>query len=105
MAWTRWLFWALITLGSFGPAVADDGNAPFCTVFAYGKQCWYYTEEACENAAGTMGACILNREAVRPPNGTAPFCVVTSTATNCWFYSADSCRDAAESSGGRCVVR
>lgn len=58
--------------------------APFCAVFSYGTQCWYYTYDQCLQAAGSQGACIINQEEARPPSGgaTAPFCVVTSYARN-----------------------
>jgi hypothetical protein len=79
--------------------------APFCAVFSFGKQCYYYTMEACQQAAGTSGACVVNDEEAKPPSGSAPFCVVTSYATNCWYYDADQCRQAAASSGGACVVK
>ncbi len=78
--------------------------APFCAVFSYGTQCWYYSWEACRQAAGSSGACIINQEEVRPPSRGAPFCVVTSYGTQCWYYDADSCRRAAATSGGVCAV-
>ncbi|HEU0189511.1 MAG TPA: hypothetical protein VFQ97_05885 [Gallionella sp.] len=78
--------------------------APFCAVFSYGKQCYYYDINSCRQAAGTQGACVVNEEEAKQPTGNTPFCVVTSYATNCWYYNAESCRQAAESSGGVCVV-
>lgn len=78
--------------------------APFCAVFSYGKQCYYYDINSCRQAAGTQGACVVNEEESKQPTGNTPFCVVTSYATNCWYYNAESCRQAAESSGGVCVV-
>lgn len=87
---------------------ADVYAAPFCTVFSYGKQCYYYTWEECQQAAGSQGACVVNDQEVRAPSGGsssgAPFCVVTSFGTNCWYYDAASCRQAAASSGGVCAV-
>lgn len=96
-------FRSLLGVALFAVATAA-ASAPFCAVFAHGKQCWYYTMEACREAVGTSGACIINDAEARPPAGGAPFCVVTSYATNCWYYDADSCRRAAASSGGACVV-
>lgn len=80
--------------------------APFCAVFSYGTQCWYYTYDQCLQAAGSQGACIINQEEARPPSGgaTAPFCVVTSYATQCWYYDAQSCQQAAAASGGACAI-
>ena len=80
--------------------------APFCTVFSYGEQCWYYTYDDCLRAAGSQGACVINQKEARPPSGGsgAPFCVVTSYGTQCWYYDAQSCRQAAAESGGACAV-
>ena len=78
--------------------------APFCAVFSYGTQCYYYDMDSCRSAAGNLGACITNQEEVKQPSGGAPFCVVTSYATQCWYYDAQSCRETAFSSGGTCVV-
>lgn len=80
--------------------------APFCAVFSYGKQCWYYTYDECLRVAGSQGACVINQEEVRPPSGGggAPFCVVTAYGTQCWYYDAQSCRQAAAASGGACAV-
>ena len=79
--------------------------APFCAVFSYGTQCYYYNMNDCRRAAGSQGACIINQDEVRQPSGGgSPFCVVTGYGTNCWYYNADSCRQAAASSGGACVV-
>jgi hypothetical protein len=60
--------------------------APFCAVFSFGKQCWYYSYDACLNAVGTSGACVINQSEVRAPSGGAPFCVVDAVGTRCWYY-------------------
>ena len=91
---------AILAAGVALPASA----APFCAVFSFGSQCWYYTLQSCEEAAGSAGACVVNQQEVQPPNGGAPFCVVTGISTNCWYYSAESCREMAASSGGACYV-
>jgi hypothetical protein len=80
--------------------------APFCAVFSYGKQCYYFTYDACMRAAGTSGACIANPDEARAPagGGGAPFCVVSAFGTQCNYYDANSCRQAAASSGGACAV-
>lgn len=79
--------------------------APFCAVFSYGTQCYYYSWDACVEAAGDQGACVINQEeAQQPAAAGAPFCVVTSYATQCWYYDAQSCRRAAASAHGVCVV-
>jgi hypothetical protein len=78
---------------------------PFCAVFSWGKECYFFDMESCEQAAGTAGACIVNQDEAQPPSpGGAPFCVVQSYGTNCWYYDAAQCEQAAESSGGACVV-
>ena len=77
-------------------ASADVAAAPYCAVFSYGRQCWYYSYDACLQAAGTQGVCIINPNEVRAPSSGAPFCVVTSTGANCWYYDAQSCRQAAQ---------
>jgi hypothetical protein len=84
----------------------DAQAAPFCAVFAFGTQCFYYTMDSCRMAAGTSGACVINQNEVRPPMGAsgAPFCVVQSFGTQCFYYDAASCRQAAAMSGGACVV-
>lgn len=78
--------------------------APFCAVFSYGKQCFYYDYKDCLNAVGSEGACIVNQQEARTPSGGAPFCVVASFGTQCFYYDANSCRQAAASSNGACVV-
>lgn len=86
-------------------AAPDLFAAPFCAVFAHGKQCWYYTMDACRQAAGSRGACVINQDEIRAPRSSeAPFCVVTSYGTQCHYYDAASCRRAAAGSGGACVV-
>lgn len=89
--------------------------APFCAVFSYGTQCYYFDMPSCQRAAGTAGACIVNQQEVQQslgqeqpirPLGSGPrFCVVQSFGTQCFYYDAQSCRDAAARSGGACVVR
>lgn len=79
-------------------------GAPFCGVFAHGRQCWYFTYEACLSAVGSQGACVINQDEVRAPSSGAPFCVVTSYGTQCWYYDATSCRQAAAAAGGVCAV-
>src|SRR5215469_16357857 len=83
---------------------SEAGAAPFCAVFSFGKQCWYYDMDSCEQVAGTSGACVVNQDEVRAPTASAPFCVVQSYGTNCWYYDASQCEEAAASSGGACVV-
>jgi len=78
--------------------------APFCAVSAFGKQCIYFSYDACMAAVGTSGACVINQEEARRPSGGAPFCVVTGFGTQCWYYDAESCRPAAAGSGGACAV-
>jgi hypothetical protein len=78
--------------------------APFCAVFSFGRQCFYYDMDSCREAAGTQGACAVNSEEIRPSSSGAPFCVVQSFGAQCFYYDAESCRDAAASSGGACVV-
>lgn len=79
--------------------------APFCAVFSYGKQCYYYDLTSCQNAAGTSGACVTNDEETKPASGGGKFCVVTSYATQCFYYDAQSCRSAAASQNGVCKVK
>ena len=78
--------------------------APFCAVFSYGKQCFYYNYDSCLRAAGTRGACVINDEEVRAPSSGAPFCVVASYGTQCFYYDAASCRRAAALVDGACAV-
>jgi hypothetical protein len=93
----------LLCFGIFQPV--EIYAAPFCAVFSSGKQCYYYTWDECQRAAGSRGACVINDEEVKAPSSNgAPFCVVTSYGTNCWYYDAASCRQAAASSGGVCAV-
>jgi hypothetical protein len=84
----------------------DVQAAPFCAVYAYGTQCFYYTMDSCRMAAGSSGACIINQNEVRPPMGmsNAPFCVVAPYGTQCFYYDAASCQQAAAMSGGACAV-
>ncbi len=96
----RVLMFVLVVLGF----VAEADAAPFCAVFSFGKQCWYYSWDACIRAAGRSGACVINEEEARPPSSGAPFCVVTSYGVQCWYYDATSCRQAAQRSGGVCAV-
>jgi hypothetical protein len=78
--------------------------APFCAIFSHGKQCYYYDWDACRQAAGRQGACVINPDEAKAPSGDAPFCVVSSYATQCIYYDAQSCRQAAASQKTVCVV-
>src|SRR5215469_5751094 len=82
---------------------ASATAAPFCAVFATGKQCYYYTYEACLQAVGAQGACVPNQEQ-SSVSGNAPFCVVGSAGTQCFYYDVQSCRQAASAEGGMCAV-
>jgi hypothetical protein len=65
-------------------------SAPFCAIFSYGKNCWYFSYDECLEAAGGDGACVTNQEEIRPPSGSGRFCVVSSFGTNCSFFDASS---------------
>jgi len=78
--------------------------APYCTVFSYGKQCYYYDWNSCQRAAGSSGACVLNQEEVKTPSGSAPFCVVAPYGTQCFYYDAQSCRQAAAEANATCAI-
>lgn len=78
--------------------------APYCAVFSWGKQCYYYSLSACQQAAGTQGACIINPDEAKAPSGGAPFCVVASYGSNCFYYDAQSCQQAAQSQDAVCAV-
>ncbi len=77
--------------------------APFCTVFTYGRHCWYYTYEECLRAAGTEGYCAVNNAEIRQPSIVGPLCVVNPYATQCWYYDTKLCNEAAAASGGVCL--
>lgn len=95
----------LLAVGLFASATCIA--APFCVVSAVGKQCYYYDEPSCEQAAAMQrGGCILNSNELAPaPSYGAPFCVVTSFGTQCYYYDVPSCQQAAEMMRGRCVAR
>ena len=78
--------------------------APYCAVFSYGKQCYYYDWSTCQQAAGTQGACVINQEEAKAPSGGAPFCVVASYGTQCYYYDAQACRQAAASANAVCAT-
>ncbi len=79
-------------------------SAPFCTVFSYGQQCYYYDWNSCRQAAGSQGACVINQEEAKAPSGGAPFCVVSSYGTQCIYYDAQSCRQSAASQQAVCAI-
>lgn len=86
--------------------------APFCAVFAYGQQCYYYDVPSCERAAAAGGGgCVVNQQPemaqppVQPLGAGPPFCVVSAVGTQCYYYTAPACERAAAMSGGACVVR
>jgi hypothetical protein len=94
---------------------ASAAAAPFCVATGFGKNCWYYSRDACERAAASaQGACILNQEEMQQrqqqstpfrsnqPVG-APFCVVTSTGNQCYYYNEPSCQRAARAANGYCA--
>lgn len=85
-------------------AASTTFAAPYCAVFSYGKQCYYYDYNACTQAAGSQGACVINQEEAKAPSGSAPFCVVTSYGTQCFYYDAQSCREAAASANAVCAT-
>jgi hypothetical protein len=78
--------------------------APYCAVFSYGQQCYYYDWTSCQRAAGDQGACVINQEEAKAPSGGAPFCVVASYGTQCYYYDAQSCRRAAASADAVCAI-
>ena len=86
-----------------GSSIVSEA-APFCAVFSFGRQCYYYDMNSCQQAAGTQGACVINQDEAKAPSGGAPFCVVQSFGTQCYYYDAQACRDAAASSGGACAI-
>ena len=76
-------------------------SAPYCAVFSFGKQCYYYNYKSCIEAAGNQGACVINQEEVKAPSGNAPW---ASYGTQCYYYSAQACRDAADSANVVCAI-
>lgn len=86
--------------------------APYCAVFSWGKQCYYYSWSQCQQAAGSQGACIVNQDeqqqhmgqGIQRPTSGAPFCVVASYGTQCYYYDAQSCREAAAAADAVCAV-
>ena len=76
--------------------------APFCSVNAWGKKCWYYSMESCLQSSN---ACVVNYNEVQVPSNGTPFCVVHSFGTQCWYHDASSCQRAAIQSGGACVYK
>lgn len=91
---------ALAFLFTTGSAIA----APYCAVFSYGQQCYYYDWNSCQQAAGSSGACVINQDEAKAPSGSAPFCVVASYGTQCYYHDAQSCRQAAASANAVCAI-
>ena len=85
-------------------AVSIAYAAPYCAVFSYGRQCYYYDWNTCVQAAGTQGACVINQEEAHPPSGSAPFCVVASYGTQCFYFDAQTCRQAAAAANAVCAI-
>lgn len=80
-------------------------SAPFCAVYGYGTNCWYYDMNDCRrDAVSSSGACIVNEDEIRRPSGSAPFCAVFSFGTQCWYYDFQDCVRDARSSGGTCII-
>ncbi len=78
--------------------------APYCAVFSYGEQCFYYDWNSCQRAAGNSGACVINQKETQAPSGGAPFCVVASYGTQCFYYDSQSCQRAAAAANAVCAV-
>ncbi len=85
-------------------AINNSFSAPYCAVFSWGKQCYYYDWNSCQSSAGNDGACVINQNEVKAARGNAPFCVVASYGTECFYYDANSCRQAASSANAVCAV-
>jgi hypothetical protein len=80
-------------------------SAPFCVVTSYGKNCYYYDADACQDAARSAnGMCVVNDEDETNHANEAPFCVAQSYGLSCYYYTADACYQAASASGGACVA-
>jgi len=77
---------------------AAANAAPFCVVKAYETNCWYYSYNACMQAAG-RGGCGINPKEFPTPLGGAPFCVVTGYSANCSYYDFIACQTSAEGRG------
>ena len=87
----------IIMLSSFLLALTTSVAmaAPYCAVFAWGKQCDYVDYKDCLRAAGSRGQCVRNQQEDKTSPGTAPFCLVTRYGTKCIYDDAPACRMAA----------
>lgn len=85
------------------PSVA--GAAPYCAVFAWGKQCDYVTYEECLRAAGSQAGCEFNPKEDKAAPGSAPYCLVTPYETKCIFDGAPACHMAASIQNSEIIKR
>lgn len=51
-------FFAVLVLTGISTEVLA---APFCAVFSFGRQCYYFDVQSCRQAAGTSGICTANQ--------------------------------------------
>ncbi len=51
-------FFAVLVLTGISTEVLA---APFCAVFSFGRQCYYFDVQSCRQAAGTSGICTANK--------------------------------------------
>ena len=91
------LFGCSIILSSLLLVLTGSGAiaAPYCAVFAWGKQCDYSDIKECLRAAGSEGGCEINQKEDKSPLGTAPFCLVTPQDAKCIYDDAPACHMAA----------
>lgn len=100
----NWIVSKAIALFILISAASATMAAPYCAVFSYGTQCFYFDWKSCQQAAGSQGACVINQAEAKVPAVGAPFCVVASYGTQCFYYDAQSCRQAAASANAVCAV-
>lgn len=75
----------------------------FCVVDFAGKRCNYPDLDACRQAAGRQGGCVLNEGALVKPVGGAPVCLVESWRTECIYSDRVSCEQRAMATRTVCV--
>lgn len=85
-------------------ATSNVFAAPYCAVFSFGTQCFYFDWKSCQQAAGSQGACVINQAEAKAPSGGAPFCVAAWYGTQCVYFDAQSCRQAATSANAVCAI-
>lgn len=82
----------------------EVGAALYCAVDWNGRRCQFIDLLSCQQAVGTQGSCVLNREELMAPKGGASFCLVETRQTECIYNDMEACEKVALPRKATCIA-